>query len=77
MTEHEKARAFREARHLTRSDLAALTGYTENAVYLFERGSNSEGKPHDPRAWQRYKMACLAVRLLDEYKRTIADWEWE
>ena len=75
-SEASKARAFRESRHLTRAQLAALTGYTQAAIYMFERGAGSTGKPIDAHVWQRYKMTCLAARMLIEYGKTTQDWDW-
>lgn len=41
--------------------LAALTGYSVRAIYCFEHGTNSKGKAHDAKAWQRYRRACAGV----------------
>lgn len=77
MTEHEQAKAFRESLGLTLTEMGALTGYGRQSVHLFERGRNSSGKPHDPLAWHRYKMACLAVAIMRRHKvRSVEQWEW-
>ena len=78
MTEHELAKAWRNKSKLTLDQLADLTGYSREAVHLFERGRNSVGKPHAPHAWRRYKLSCLAVRFLLHYKiESIDQWRWE
>ena len=46
---------------LKREELADLTGYTPQAVYLMERGINSSGRPVADWVWHRYRMACAAV----------------
>ena len=65
MTEHAKARAWREKRELTRARLAELTGYKVTAIYWFERGKTFNNgptlKPIKPHVWLRYKRACAAV----------------
>jgi transcriptional regulator with XRE-family HTH domain len=76
MTESSNARAWRSSLSLTREQLSALTGYSPEAIYLFERGLGTTNKPHDPKAWQRYKLACLAVRFLRHYKTDLNQWEW-
>ena len=77
MTESDLARAWREKQNLSRAELSELTGYSQGAIFLFERGANSEGKAHPPEAWQRYKLACLAIRTLRHYQiDSIAQWEW-
>lgn len=77
MTEFEKARHWRESMALSRMDLAKLTGYSREAVFLFERGANSRGELHDAAAWRRYKLACCAVRFLLHYKiADVTQWEW-
>ena len=48
---------------LTVKELADLTGYSAQAIYLMERGINSAGKPVEPWAWQRYRMTCAGVQL--------------
>ena len=77
-TEHEKAKAWRRKMGLTMDQLSVLTGYSREAVFLFERGRNSLNKPHPPYAWRRYKLACLAVRFLQHYKfESVNQWEWQ
>lgn len=77
MTESEKAKAWRASVGLSQDELAGLTGYSKEAVFLFERGANSLGKPHAPEAWQRYKMACLAVSTMMLCKiNSIDSWNW-
>ena len=75
--EVEQARAWRRAMGLTMDQLSELTGYSREAVFLFERGQNSLGKPHAPYAWRRYKLACLAVMFLKHYRiPDINSWQW-
>ena len=38
MKPHERARAWRERRKLTREQLAELSGYTLSMIYKFEAG---------------------------------------
>lgn len=77
MSESNLARAWREKQNLSRQALSELTGYSQGAIFLFERGVNSEGKEHPPEAWQRYKLACLAVSTLRHYQiESIERWEW-
>lgn len=59
---------------ISKAELAALIGYTEQAVYLMERGINSQGMPVRDWVWTRYKMACAGA----EYARFSGkpfDWE--
>jgi transcriptional regulator with XRE-family HTH domain len=75
--ETEQARAWRRAMGLTMDQLSEFTGYSREAIFLFERGQNSQGKPHAPYAWRRYKLACLAVMFLRHYKiPDINSWQW-
>lgn len=75
--ESSKAKAWRHRLGLTMDHLADLTGYSREAVFLFERGANSKGKPHAAHAWRRYKLACLAVRVLLQYKiDSVNQWDW-
>jgi hypothetical protein len=77
MTESEQAKAWREANNLTLAELADLTGYSAESCHLFERGRNSLNKPHNAKAWQRYKMTCLAVTIMRHYKiKSIDQWQW-
>lgn len=75
--ECRKAKAFRESLGLTLTELGDLTGYGRQACHLFERGLNSSGRPHDPAAWHRYKMACLALAIMRKLKvKSIEQWRW-
>jgi transcriptional regulator with XRE-family HTH domain len=75
--EVEQARAWRRAMGLTMDQVSELTGYSAESIYLFERGTNSVGKPHAPYAWRRYKLACLAVMFLRHYKiHDVDSWSW-
>jgi len=46
---------------LSPQELADLTGYSLQTVYLMERGINSSGQLVKPWAWRRYKMACAGA----------------
>lgn len=43
--------------------LADITGYSPQSIYLMEKGITSTGAPVKPWAWQRYKMCCAGVEL--------------
>jgi len=76
-TEYDQARQWRETNRLSRPELAELTGYSQEAIYLFEQGKNSRGEPHPPLVWQRYKLACLAVATLKHFNvKSVKDWTW-
>ena len=78
LAECAAAKAWRYAMGLTMNELAALTGYSSEAIFLFERGINSLGKPHARTAWRRYKLACLAVATMLHYRVTsVDDWQWQ
>lgn len=78
LAEAGSARLWRNRMNLTMDDLARLTGYSREAIFLFERGHNSQGKPHALHAWRRYKLACMAVRFLKFYKlENVNSWEWK
>ena len=59
---------WRKARNLDVQQLADLTGYSTQAIYLMERGIISTGEPVKPWAWQRFKMCCAGVEL---YMQTV------
>ena len=73
MTEHEKARQWRERLGLSKQDLADLSGFSYEAIHLFERGTTpsrtwKNRPPREPQAvnpyvWLRYKRVCQAVDL--------------
>jgi transcriptional regulator with XRE-family HTH domain len=79
MTEHEAARAWREAMNLSRAELAELIGYSPEAVQAFERGHQSNGEPAGARSWRRYKAACLLASILlafDKPEFSVDKWRW-
>ena len=77
MTESQRAKAWRNKCNLTMEDLAGLTGYSKEAIFRFECGTNSLGQPHNAHAWRRYKLACLAVRVMLIQKiDTVDKWHW-
>lgn len=67
MTEHERARKWRERLNLTRKQLAQATGYSQEAIYWFEEGATPPGRTQKKRGeiqwyvWLRYKRACEGV----------------
>lgn len=71
-TEPKKARRWREHHKLTVAQLADLTGYSEMAIYWFERGEtppkrraksgNDSDRTVAPWVWLRYKRACQGVQ---------------
>lgn len=73
-TEHEKARAWRERHDLSREQLAQLTGYSYEAVVLFEKGltpvrkwkgtRKTEQREIKPEVWQRWKRVCAGVEAM-------------
>ena len=79
MSEHDKAKKWRERLNLSRRDLADLTGYSYEAIVLFERGATPRrtwstsarreeaGKlansPRGSFAWQRYRRVCHSVHV--------------
>jgi transcriptional regulator with XRE-family HTH domain len=70
------AAQWRKTLDLSVQELAELTGYSVPAIRLFEKGKNTEGKPHNAAAARRYKLTCLAVMFLREYQMTLEQWEW-
>lgn len=79
LSEHIKAFEWRERLGLSRRELADLTGYSYEAILLFERGGTPKrtwststrreaaGKIQDaPRghfAWKRYRRVCHSVHV--------------
>lgn len=69
MTPYAQAKAWRLARNLNVDQLAELTGYSSEAVRLYERGVSAarrSGKmSHAAKIpewrWQRYRMICAGV----------------
>ena len=62
MTEHEKAKAWRESMSLTIARLSDLTGYSVESIYEMERGKKA-GTHEMIKPWikHRYKLICAGV----------------
>jgi DNA-binding XRE family transcriptional regulator len=67
MSEHVKAKRWRESLGLSHEQLGERIGYSREAIYWFERGMTpprnyvnklKKGRAIDPFVWRRYKMAC-------------------
>lgn len=76
MTEHDRARRWRENLGFTLEDLAERTGYSRSAISCLERGytQRPDGKSGktSPWVWLRYKLCCAAVAA--EIKGKRFDW---
>lgn len=77
MTEHEKAKRWRERHGLSLAQLADLTGYSELSIRWFEKGlrppNRGKDRTIDAYVWQRYKTACAGVTAQIHSKRKF-DW---
>ena len=83
MTEHEKAKAWREKAGLTLAQLAELTGYSPVTLRWFEKGMTppqrlaksglSQDRTIAEWVWRRYRMACAGV---DRLLRTGKEFNW-
>lgn len=85
ISQSEKAKNWRLKHKLSVAELGALTGYSIEAIYAFERGATPSrtwkerkraGTP--PSAiqewvWLRYKNACAGV---ERKLRTGKEWDW-
>ena len=70
---HDQAKAWRIARKLSVKELADLSGYSEEAIWRFERPTNGQGLPHSEYSLQRYKLCCSGV---DRQLRNGRAFEW-
>jgi len=67
VTEHDKARKWRERAVGSREKLAQQTGYSVESIYWYERGINpprGRKRKQEPIAewvWQRYKLCCAGL----------------
>jgi transcriptional regulator with XRE-family HTH domain len=85
MTEHQKARAWREAHNLSMAELSKLSGYGVASIYWFEAGTtpprtrkhmagaNLAKRKINAFCWMRYKLVCFAV---EQQLRTGKKFEW-
>jgi predicted transcriptional regulator len=73
MKPHQRAKAWRERRKLTREQLAELSGYTTSMIYKFEAGFQRPGIEHSEFVMQRYRLVCAGI---DAQLRTGRVFEW-
>lgn len=85
MTEHERARRWREAHGLSSAELSPLIGYSTSSIYWFETGKTPprtyqgkrsperQGRKIDATVWLRYKAACAGIDAWLKDKRRF-DW---
>lgn len=81
MSEHMQARAWREGLGLTRHQLADLTGYSYEAISLFESGKTPKRKNQkhlsmSAYVWHRYKRVCHSVECELRGGRALAAFGW-
>lgn len=61
-TEAAKAKFWRKAvLKMSRKQLSAATGYSTQAIALFEQGYTQNGKPLGERAWRKYRLVCAGI----------------
>lgn len=73
MKKYEKARRWRVERGLSVEDLSRMSGWSIEAIYLFERGVTPKGEPVSDWAWRRYEMACAGI---DAHLRSGIKFDW-
>jgi DNA-binding XRE family transcriptional regulator len=66
LTEHERARRWRQKRGFSQAKLASLTGFARETIFWMERGTTSPrpgapAKSISPWVMQRYKNCCAGV----------------
>lgn len=59
--EGERVRDWRLRHNLSQDELAGLTGWTRNSIYLMEHGISAKREPVSEWTWHRFKMACAGV----------------
>lgn len=61
-TEAARAKFWRKSIvKLSRVQLGKMTGYSTQAISLFEQGYDHNGKPLGERAWKRYRLVCAGL----------------
>ena len=48
---------------LTRGELGKATGYSVQAIALFEQGYDHAGRQLGERAWKRYRLVCAGLTV--------------
>lgn len=62
MKQHVQAKQWRVKAGLSVDQLAEMTGFSAEAIWLFERGVRQNGHELSAYSWQRYRMACAAAQ---------------
>ncbi len=85
MSEHDKAREWREQHELSQSQLGQMIGYSQSSIAWFETGltpprtyqgkksPERKGRKIHPTVWLRYKAACAGADAWLRHKRRF-DW---
>lgn len=78
MTEHKKARAWRQSLNLTQKELGEQLGYSVEAINWFEKGLTPprlglSDRKIKPWIWRRYKLACSGLAIERKRKK---EWRW-
>jgi hypothetical protein len=85
MSEHERAKAWREHHQLSQTQLGELVGYSQSAITWFEAGltpprtyhgkksPERKGRKIHPTVWLRYKAACAGI---DAWLRDKRRFDW-
>lgn len=61
-TEAARAKFWRKSVvKLTRGELGKRTGYSIQAISLFEQGFDHNGRPLGERSWRRYRLVCAGL----------------
>lgn len=67
-----RAKAWREAKELSRPQLGELIGYSYSQIQEFENGIGKKGSQISERAWRSYTIKCASLELKADAKRYAA-----
>jgi hypothetical protein len=75
LTEAAKAKHWRKAvMKLSRAELGRRTGYSVQAISVFELGYRPDGLPIKERAWVRYRAVCAGLHVKFDWRDPDASW---
>lgn len=61
MSEHDRARQWRDGAGLSRQKLAQMIGYSVSSIQNMENGFTKNGAPISKNSLKSYKLCCAAV----------------